>query len=90
LAYKVEWHEGIEDDLKKLDKELARKIIDRIKTYLVQDPVNIGKPLDGQFSGQWKYRYGDYRVIYVVDMEAQLMKVLRIRHRKLVYKEKLK
>lgn len=87
MGYKVEWHDGVKGDLKKLSKDLAKKIIDRVQTYLSQDPATIGKPLTGQFTGQWKYRYGDYRVIYVLDLEAQILRVLRVRHRKDAYKQ---
>ncbi|MDA8169343.1 MAG: type II toxin-antitoxin system RelE/ParE family toxin [Nitrospiraceae bacterium] len=81
MAYKLQWHEDAFEDLKALDKDLARKIIGRIKKYLTQDPLKIGKPLTGQFSGLWRYRYGDYRVIYVVDIEAEAIRILKVRHR---------
>lgn len=87
LAYRLEWHEGVFKDLERLDKETARKIVERVKKYLTQDPLKIGKPLKGQFSGLWKYRYGDYRVIYILDLETETMRILKVRHRKDVYKE---
>jgi mRNA interferase RelE/StbE len=87
LAYKIEWHEGALKDLDGLNREIARKIVERVKKYLAEDPLKIGKPLKGQFSGLWKYRYGDYRVIYVLDLEAMSIKILKVRHRKNVYKE---
>ena len=87
MVFKLEWHEDVFDDLKDLDKDIARKIVNRVKEYLTQDPLKIGKPLKGQFSGLWKYRYGDYRVIYVIDLETETIKILKIRHRKDVYKD---
>jgi mRNA interferase RelE/StbE len=85
LAFKVQWHEDIRKDLAKLDKETARKIIARVSTYLVHDPLKLGKALTGQFAGLYRYRYGDYRVLYVLDLEEEIIMVLRIRHRKDVY-----
>lgn len=86
MAYNIAWHEGVYKDLEKLDKPLRKKIIDRIKEYLIEDPENIGKPLTGQFAGLYRYRYGDYRVIYAIDKTEKVIKVLEIKHRKEVYK----
>ena len=43
-----------------------------------------GEPLRGEFSGLFKYRVGDYRVIYAKISDGIL--VLRIGHRKDVYR----
>jgi len=85
LAYEVVWHEDVLKDLEKLDKETARKIIERVKTYLVNDPLKLGKALTGQFAGLYRYRYGDYRVLYVADLTKETIMVLKVRHRKDAY-----
>jgi mRNA interferase RelE/StbE len=85
LAFKVQWHEDIRADLAQLNKATARKIIARISTYLVNDPLKLGKPLTGQFAGFYRYRYGDYRVLYALDLEQEMIMVVHIRHRKDVY-----
>jgi len=84
-VYKVAYLDSIEEDLKKLDKSVVKKIISRIETYLAQDPKGLGKPLKGDFQGYWRYRWGDYRVIYRIAEEEILIIVLRISHRKEVY-----
>ncbi len=83
--YKVAYLDSIEEDLKKLDKSIVKKIIRRIETYLAQDPQGLGKPLQGDFQGYWRYRWGDYRVIYRIAEQEILIIVLRISHRKEVY-----
>lgn len=83
--YKVVYLDSIEEDLKKLDKPVIKKIISRVETYLAQDPKGLGKPLKGDFQGYWRYRWGDYRVIYRIAEEEILVIVLRISHRKEVY-----
>jgi hypothetical protein len=40
--WKVVWNDKVYDDLAALDKTTARKIIERVDTHLVQNPVNIG------------------------------------------------
>lgn len=85
MAFKVQWHEDIRQDLAQLDKEIARKIIARVSTYLVHDPLKLGKALTGHFAGLYRYRYGDYRVLYAMDLEQEIIMVAHIRHRKDVY-----
>ena len=45
----------------------------------------MGKPLTGPYKGLWKYRIGDYRIIYAIEDKRLVVFVLRIRHRKDVY-----
>jgi mRNA interferase RelE/StbE len=84
-VYKVVYLDSVEEDLKKLDKALVKKILARIETYLAKDPKELGKPLKGEFQGYWRYRWGDYRVIYRISEKEILIIVLRISHRKEVY-----
>jgi len=85
LVYKVVYLDQVEEDLKKLDKTTAKKILTRIETYLAVDPKGLGKPLKGEFQGYWRYRWGDYRVIYKISEREILILVLRISNRKDVY-----
>ena len=85
MAYKVVYLDQVEQDLKKLDKSIIKKILARIETYLAADPKELGKPLRGEFQGYWRYRWGDYRVIYKISEREILIIVLRISHRKDVY-----
>jgi mRNA interferase RelE/StbE len=84
-VYKVAYLNSVEEDLKKLDKTTVRKILNRIETYLACDPKELGKPLKGEFQGYWRYRWGDYRVIYKISEREILILVLRISNRKDVY-----
>jgi len=84
-VYKVAYLDSVEEDLKKLDKPTAKKILNRIETYLAQGPRGLGKPLKGDFQGYWRYRWGDYRVIYKISESEILILILRISNRKDVY-----
>ncbi len=86
MAYKVVYLDSVEEDLKKLDKTTIKKVLSRIETYLASDPKKLGKPLKGEFQGYWRYRWGDYRVIYKISEKEILIIVLRISHRREVYR----
>jgi len=85
LDYKAVWHEEAIQDLKQLDKTRQKAIVEKVKTYLVKDPLNIGKPLKGQFKGLYRLRFEDYTVVYAVDREDMKVIVARVKHRKDVY-----
>jgi mRNA interferase RelE/StbE len=86
LAYKVIWHTDAIEDLLNLDKNMQKKIAVKVKDYLAKEPLTLGKPLQGIFKGLHRYRYGDYRIVYSIDRSNENVIILRIGHRKEVYK----
>jgi len=84
--YKVSYLDSVEHDLKRLDKPVVRRILDKIEKVLAKDPQNLGKPLTGIFRGLWRYRVGDYRIIYKIAEKEILIIVARIGHRKDIYR----
>ena len=83
--YKVLWDNAALEDLKQLDKNTARKIVDKVSNYLAIDPVNLGKSLSGPLRGLKRYRYGNYRIIYELHNTQMTIFVVRIGHRGSVY-----
>jgi len=86
LAYEVIWHEKVLRDLEGIDKKDGARIVERVKTYLVQNPAGLGTPLKGIFNGLFRYRYGMYCVIYAIDMAEKKIIVLHVKHRKEAYR----
>ena len=86
MADSVVWHEKALDDLRALDKATAGKIFERVRNHLSRDPERLGKPLKGVLKGLYRYRWGDYRIIYTIDKAAARISILYIGHRKDVYK----
>ena len=84
--YKVRWHEKTLKDLKDMDRAAAQAIISKIKSYIVKSPLELGKPLSRNFKGMYRYRSGDYRVVYTIDLENREITILRVGHRKEIYK----
>ncbi|MEA2046157.1 MAG: type II toxin-antitoxin system RelE/ParE family toxin [Euryarchaeota archaeon] len=84
MTYKVEYKSSVSKDLKKLNTRSAKRILHQVEKDLGADPDR-GVPLSGQFKGLFKYRIGDYRIIYTKTKDGIL--VLRIGHRSKVYRE---
>lgn len=75
-------------DLKKIDPQWQRKILDTLKQTLPNNPY-AGKKLVGDLSPYYRLRVGDYRVIYEILETEIVITVIRIRHRKDVYNQTL-
>ena len=84
--HKVFYLDSVQEDLKKLDRPLKKIILDKIEKYLAKDPKKLGKALVGPFKGFWRYRVGDFRIIYRINEKEILILVARIGHRKSIYK----
>jgi mRNA-degrading endonuclease RelE of RelBE toxin-antitoxin system len=75
LPTRIEYKSSVYHDLRRLDRDVAERILDEQESILSKDP-NQGEPLSGQFRGLPKYRTGEYRFIYTRVKDVVL--VLRI------------
>ena len=76
---------GIADkSLSKLPKNIQSKIISSF--YKIQKNPITGIKLQGELKSYYKFRVGDYRVIYKFDIKKSLVMVVKIEHRQGVYK----
>ena len=83
--YEVLLEHSAERDLKALAADIFHRIIPKIK-YLSQNPRPSGCHKITGSKNDWRIRVGDYRVIYEIDDRRRLVKVMRIRHRRDVYR----
>lgn len=52
---------------------------------LKENPLS-GEKLHGELAGFYKYRVGDYRIVYIFDNKKSTIYVLKIEHRQGVYR----
>jgi len=82
--YSLELKQSAQRELDALEETLFRRL-DRKILALADDPRPHGcKKLKG-YKDQWRIRVGDWRVIYIVDDAAKLVRITRIAHRREVY-----
>lgn len=89
MSWKIEIDPAAERELDKLDPQIAKRILKFLHERIapLEDPRSIGEPLKGSQFGEFRrYRVGDYRVIVRIEDYILLILVLRIGHRKNVYK----
>jgi mRNA interferase RelE/StbE len=53
-----------------------------------ENPKRLGKPLMLEHEGRYSARRGPYRIIYELDEDAHLVRVLAIGHRRDVYRQR--
>jgi addiction module toxin, RelE/StbE family len=81
---KIEYKASVDRDLRRLDRQVAARIIDKIEQELTSADLR-PIPLSGSFEGLYKFRVGDYRVVYALS-EGSIL-VIRVAHRREAYRQ---
>jgi len=84
-VYDVYIERTAERDLKRLSPSDFYRIISRIKA-LAENPRPKGCHKLSGSKADWRIRIRDYRVIYEIDEKAKAVKVMRVKHRREVYR----
>jgi mRNA interferase RelE/StbE len=89
MAYDVELSAEVVRELGKLDAQQTKRILKFLheRVAKLDDPRSIGDALHGSRLGEfWKYRVGDYRLICKIEDDRLVVLVLRVGHRKEIYR----
>jgi mRNA interferase RelE/StbE len=87
-GWRVELDHAAARELRKLGASDRQRILRFLRERLTTDadPRRFGAALTGAFSGLWRYRVGDFRLIAAVEDDHATVVVLRIGHRREVYR----
>lgn len=85
--YSVEFLPEALKELARLDKPIQRIIKSKIDALSTNPEIlaNNIKALKGEYSGKYRLRVGDYRIIYRLQNEIITITIIRIGHRKEIY-----
>lgn len=83
MKYEVKWTKTSLDQLKKLDKNIAKRVMDKVEE-ITKNPFNFVKKLK-QFN-LFRLRVGDYRVIMSIENKKMIIFVLEVGHRSVIYR----
>lgn len=88
MAWTIEFVPAAAKELKALDRQVARRIVKTLEERIAatDDPRTLGVALVGEHAGYWRWRIGDYRVIARVEDERVTILVVRVAHRREVYR----
>jgi len=74
------------DDLRRLDKPLAQRILHKLKWLSDNFDDLTPEKLIGGLTGFYKVRVGSYRVVYTADREEHQLVIHLIGHRRDIYR----
>lgn len=85
--YHIDYLPDALKDLKRLEKTITTRIIEKIKRLAENAAILPHEKLQGQWAGFCKLRVGDYRVIYTLrELEKQII-IEAVGHRRDIYEE---
>ncbi|MBF0808481.1 type II toxin-antitoxin system RelE/ParE family toxin [Rothia nasimurium] len=87
MKWELDFTPHAEKQLFKLDKLVARRITKELfKLRDSSNPKEHCKALTAQYSGLWRYRVGNYRVILDLNQKQLVILALEVGHRSKIYR----
>lgn len=85
MSYSIEYKNSVKKELRKLTK-IDRIVIIKKIGLLRKDPHPEGSAKLKGSQNLYRFRHGDYRVVYKIDKLVIVITIIRIGHRREIYK----
>ena len=85
-CYKIEWKNSAKKELKRLPRQVIAKVISAVEKLPNNHHPAGSKKLVGT-EHTYRLRVGDYRIVYSIQNDLLIIEVVRVAHRKDVYKK---
>ena len=89
MSWKIEYAESVRKSARKLDRQAQRRLRNFLEGRLARtdNPRRLGVAMQAaKYRNLWRFRVGDYRIIAEIADESARILVLRIAHRRTVYR----
>jgi mRNA interferase RelE/StbE len=84
-GYQLVYKSSAVKSIKKLPASIQKRLKVKLEYFITSDnPLILAKPLVKPADAQYRYRVGNYRVLF--DVEGELIIILLVQHRKDVYR----
>lgn len=83
--YEIYLERAAERDLKRIVALDFQRLISSIRELAVEPRPSGCRKITGS-KGDWRIRVGSYRIIYEIDDRVRAVRVMRVRHRREVYR----
>lgn len=85
--YRIDYSKRAQRQIRKMDKQVQRLLFAWIDKHLdgTENPRQHGKDLTDNRANEWRYRIGDYRLIYDIQEDKLVILALEFGHRKDIY-----
>jgi mRNA interferase RelE/StbE len=74
--------------LDRLPEKVRAAVLETILGSIAENPHRAGKPLRAELEGLYSARRGEFRVIYEVDDEEQVVLIHRAQHRRSAHRRR--
>lgn len=84
-GYRPDIPPHVAEVIRSLPPEVKRGVKATIRA--LSDDPGAGAPLQRELDGLWKYRVRRFRVVYAVDRQRRVLRIVAVGHRRAVYEE---
>lgn len=86
MSFKVRYSKPAQKEIKKLPPQIRKRIKLKLEFFYRQkDPLVFAEKLIKSTDAQYRWRIGVYRIVF--DFDGELITILRIQHRREVYRK---
>ncbi len=85
MSYRIEFDPKAIEDLRGLSVKVQSQILKKINWLGLNFQQVQPKSLAENLAGFYKLRVGDYRVLYEIDAELEVIAIARVGHRREIY-----
>jgi len=85
--YEVVFRPKAVEDFAKLDRQIADRLLKKLRWLAVNFDSIKPESLTGPFAGLSKLRVGDYRIVYQANRETKVLTVRLVGHRREIYEQ---
>lgn len=84
-TYRLLYKKPAAKDIQKLPTQIRKRLKTKLEWFIGQaSPLDFAEPLTKPADAQYRFRVGSYRVLF--DVEGDSIVILRIQHRREVYR----
>ena len=87
MPYSVRISPAADREIRKLDRPIQSRILKRLDGLMMDPRPNGVEKLVGSDVPRYRVRVGDYRIVYRIDDQVLTVLVLKVGHRKEIYRE---
>ena len=88
MTWKIKYLKSLQKEMRKIPQNEQQRIKEYLEKKILpsDNPRQFGKPLKGEHSNFWRYRVGNYRIICEIEDVSITILVIRVGHRKAIYR----
>lgn len=86
MIYKIKFTPSAGKDYGSIQPAYLRPKVANALEEIASKPHQVGKRLKAHLSGYYSYRISNYRIVYEIHQKQKVVLILRIRHRRDVYR----